>query len=116
GLVFAAYSGASLAPLGNGGRYDHVGEAFGRPRPATGFGVDLGLLASLVEQEEEITPGIYVAATEREDILAEVERLREQGERVVNGFSDQQPNFQELHCDRELVETAEGFELRAVEA
>lgn len=114
GLVFAAYSGGSLAPLGNGGRYDHVGEAFGRPRPATGFGVDLGLLASLVEQDEEITPGIYVAATERADMLAEIRRLREQGERVVTGFSDRQADFQELHCDRELVETMDGFELRAV--
>lgn len=114
GLVFAAYSGGSLAPLGNGGRYDHVGEAFGRPRPATGFGVDLGLLASLVEQDEEITPGIYVAATDRADMLAEIRRLREQGERVVTGFSDRQADFQELHCDRELVETMDGFELRAV--
>lgn len=114
GLVFAAYSGGSLAPLGNGGRYDHVGEAFGRPRPATGFGVDLGLLASLVEQDEEITPGIYVAATNRADMLAEIRRLREQGERVVTGFSDRQADFQELHCDRELVETMDGFELRAV--
>lgn len=114
GLVFAAYSGGSLAPLGNGGRYDHVGEAFGRSRPATGFGVDLGLLASLVEEDDEIIPGIYVAATDREDILEEVRRLRAEGARVVMGFSGQQPDFQELHCDRELVETVDSFQLRTL--
>jgi len=46
GVVFAAYVQGYGKALGNGGRYDHVGEAFGRARPATGFAFDLKSLVS----------------------------------------------------------------------
>ena len=46
GMVFAAYVQGYGKALGNGGRYDHVGEAFGRPRPATGFAFDLKSLVT----------------------------------------------------------------------
>ena len=114
GVVFAAYTGASLLPLGNGGRYDHVGDAFGRPRSATGFGVDLSLLASLGQSEADITPGIFVAATDNGQVRTEISRLRQQGERVVCGFSGQKPDFAELHCNRQLVSTDSGFEVQAL--
>ena len=39
-------AGAANA-IGNGGRYDGIGKAFGRARPATGFTLDLRQLASL---------------------------------------------------------------------
>ena len=116
GVVFAAYTDGSLAPLGNGGRYDHIGEVFGRPRSATGFGVDLGLLASLVEGEEDIAPGIFVPQTDNKNVPAEVVRLRGLGERVVCGFGGQVPDFAELHCDRQLVETKAGLALASVSA
>ena len=45
GVVFAAYGAESPAALALGGRYDRVGEAFGRARPATGFSLDLRELA-----------------------------------------------------------------------
>jgi ATP phosphoribosyltransferase regulatory subunit len=32
--------------VARGGRYDEVGKAFGRARPATGFSIDLRSLAS----------------------------------------------------------------------
>ena len=38
---------ASPAPIGNGGRYDGIGKAFGRARPATGFTLDLRQLADV---------------------------------------------------------------------
>jgi ATP phosphoribosyltransferase regulatory subunit len=53
GVVFDAYcdkgsaaaaQGVSL-PVARGGRYDEVGKAFGRARPATGFSIDLRNLA-----------------------------------------------------------------------
>ena len=46
GVVFAAYVQGYGKALGNGGRYDHVGEAFGRSRPATGFACDLKSLVT----------------------------------------------------------------------
>ncbi len=113
GIVFAAYSAAKPVAVGNGGRYDHVGEAFGRARPATGFGVDLGVLAALAALAEVIPAGIYAPASDAEDLSAEVARLRATGERVVCGFPGQAANYAELHCDRTLVATDGGFEVVA---
>jgi len=50
GVVFDAYcdagaGGASIL-IARGGRYDEVGKAFGRPRPATGFSIELRSLAA----------------------------------------------------------------------
>ena len=48
GVVFDAYChgvGAASQPVARGGRYDEVGKAFGRARPATGFSIDLRSLA-----------------------------------------------------------------------
>ena len=47
GIVFAAY-GESGQRFAKGGRYDDVGEVFGRSRAATGFDIDLKTLAAAV--------------------------------------------------------------------
>jgi ATP phosphoribosyltransferase regulatory subunit len=51
GVVFDAYcdgaAGAASQPIARGGRYDEVGKAFGRARPATGFSIDLRSLAAV---------------------------------------------------------------------
>ncbi|MEK9825756.1 MAG: ATP phosphoribosyltransferase regulatory subunit, partial [Methylotenera sp.] len=48
GIVFAAYAKGYKGPLALGGRYDEVGQAFGRARPATGFSLDLrGVVTAL---------------------------------------------------------------------
>ena len=46
GVVFAAYAQGQPYALARGGRYDEVGKAFGRARPATGFSMDLRELAA----------------------------------------------------------------------
>jgi ATP phosphoribosyltransferase regulatory subunit len=47
GVVFAAYCPDFSSAIARGGRYDGVGRAFGRARPATGFSMDLRELARL---------------------------------------------------------------------
>jgi ATP phosphoribosyltransferase regulatory subunit len=46
GVVFDAYCEGVAGAVARGGRYDEVGKAFGRARPATGFSIDLRSLAS----------------------------------------------------------------------
>jgi ATP phosphoribosyltransferase regulatory subunit len=46
GVVFDAYCDGVAGAVARGGRYDEVGKAFGRARPATGFSIDLRSLAS----------------------------------------------------------------------
>jgi len=46
GVVFDAYCKGLTGAVARGGRYDEVGKAFGRSRPATGFSIDLRGLAA----------------------------------------------------------------------
>jgi ATP phosphoribosyltransferase regulatory subunit len=48
GAIFSVFTAGLPAAVGNGGRYDGIGKAFGRARPATGFTLDLRQLASVV--------------------------------------------------------------------
>ena len=45
GVVFDAYCDGVSGTVSRGGRYDEVGKAFGRPRAATGFSIELRSLA-----------------------------------------------------------------------
>lgn len=47
GMVFAAYCDGAPGAIALGGRYDKVGQSFGRDRPATGFSMDLREIARL---------------------------------------------------------------------
>ena len=109
GLVFSAYAPDLGKAIGTGGRYDHVGEAFGRSRPATGFNVSLNALIKLSEKNSVAAvgfdSGIYAPAADEntQQLQQVVVDLRNAGERVVCGFQGQQPDFDELHCDRQII-------------
>ena len=49
GVVFDAYCDGVTGAVARGGRYDEVGKAFGRARPATGFSIDLRSLAGVTK-------------------------------------------------------------------
>jgi ATP phosphoribosyltransferase regulatory subunit len=49
GVVFDAYCDGVTGAVARGGRYDEVGKAFGRARPATGFSIDLRSLAGMAK-------------------------------------------------------------------
>jgi ATP phosphoribosyltransferase regulatory subunit len=104
GVVFAAYVQGYGKALGNGGRYDHVGEAFGRARPATGFAFDLKSLVSQGRRHRDQVGGIFAVASDDPEMHKQVALLRSQGNRVVQGFAGQAVDLKELNCDRQLVE------------
>ena len=103
GVVFAAYGAHSAAALALGGRYDSVGEAFGRGRPATGFSLDLRELvrgmAGGVEAGGILAPGVV------DDLAlgAEIAALRQQGEIVMEALPGHDGTWREAGCDRQLV-------------
>jgi len=100
GATFAAYATGWPVALARGGRYDDVGRAFGRARPATGFSIDLRELARL---REGAPPRAILAPADRDDDLASlVERLRGAGEIVVRHLGDGDPTHDERRCDREI--------------
>jgi ATP phosphoribosyltransferase regulatory subunit len=52
GVIFSVYTGGEASPIGNGGRYDGIGKAFGRGRAATGFTLDLRQVAGVLGRSE----------------------------------------------------------------
>ena len=85
GTMFAAYCDGLPNAIAQGGRYDEVGLAFGRARPATGFSLDLRELVRVAAVTEITTP--IVAPWSDDDALrAAIVALRSRGERVVQTF------------------------------
>ena len=101
GFVFAAFAEGLGDAIASGGRYDHIGEAFGRARPATGFSLNITSVLSLLSLRQP-SNGIYAPSSTDPGQWQIIQRLREHGERVVSGLS-QAPDFTELRCDRQLV-------------
>ena len=90
GPVFAVYHPEHGKALAQGGRYDGVGEAFGRPRPATGFDLDLkNLIGGAMGLDVIFAP--FVASGERTQLHQAVISLRAQGERVSYALSEDEP-------------------------
>lgn len=114
GIVFAAYKQGYGKALGNGGRYDNIGKAFGRARTATGFAFDLKSLVANGTSEQQKSTGIYVPSTTDPQCDDMVAQLREQGERVVQGFEGQTPNFKEINCDRQLVKKGDQYQIEKI--
>ena len=103
GIVFAAYAQGYAGPLALGGRYDEVGVAFGRARPATGFSLDLrGVVTALAPAK--LTKAILAPAGEDTALLAKIEALRAVGEIVVQELPNVKTQLDELNCDRKLVQ------------
>ena len=103
GMMFTAYVDALSQPIARGGRYDHVGQAFGRARPATGFSIDLltlaGLSTDLDERSAILAPWVSDAG-----LNAAIQALRAAGEIVVQLAPGDAALSAEYRLDRVLVE------------
>ena len=103
GVVFAAYAEGWPNALALGGRYDEVGSAFGRARPATGFSADLRELAS-AGAEGGIEPGILAPYLPRDaGLQRRLEALRARGKTVIVDLPGHARARGELGCNRRLV-------------
>lgn len=80
--VFAQDEHGAIVDCGRGGRYDGVGHAFGRARPATGFSMDLRRLASRANGED-VARVIVAPADDDAELARAIAGLRAQGEAVV---------------------------------
>ena len=104
GIVFAAYSESRPNALAQGGRYDEVGKAFGRARPATGFSMDLRELAALgeggVSEQGVLAP--YRPNDER--LQKKIADLRRTGAVVIVDLPGHADARDELNCDQRLVQ------------
>ena len=80
GLMYAVYAPNRAEPLAKGGRYDGIGEHFGRARPATGFSCDLYVLSS--GQHQHIEQVVAPKGTDKA-MLDAIASVRQQGLSVI---------------------------------
>jgi ATP phosphoribosyltransferase regulatory subunit len=103
GLTFAVHVEGLPAAVLRGGRYDGIGKAFGRARPAVGFSIYLRDLAGL---KDTATPRAVLAPAESDPALrALVHELRAAGEVVVQALPGAEGQAGDFEFDREIVRT-----------
>ena len=108
GVLFAAYVPGQGQAVAQGGRYDEIGEVFGRARPATGFSTDLATLLSLAPPVEATATGIYAPPVGDAALEQRVAALRGRGERVIRALPGAAAAPETLGCDRLLVQQQDG--------
>jgi len=112
GMVFAAYAQGYAGPLALGGRYDEVGLAFGRARPATGFSLDLrGVVTAL--PLAELQKAIFAPYATDSSLAEKIADLRAQGQVVVQELPGHEAHRKELNCDRKLVKESNAWQVVA---
>jgi ATP phosphoribosyltransferase regulatory subunit len=113
GVVFSAYVPGRASAVALGGRYDEVGKAFGRARPATGFSMDLMDFAS-TSGEARDGKGILCPLADDGELRNLVDRLRASGEVVIADLPGHGSTNDELGCDRRIVLDGEVWQVRAI--
>ena len=113
GARFAIYVPGSSDALVRGGRYDEVGAVFGRNRPAAGFSLDIKQLVSVVAPKP-LKAAIRAPWASNGAASEAIAELRRQGETVVCVLPGHESKVDEFHCDRELVQMADRWVVRAI--
>ena len=113
GARFAIYVPGASDALVRGGRYDEVGAVFGRNRPAAGFSLDIKQLVSVLAPKP-LKAAIRAPWSSEGSGAEAIAALRRQGETVVCVLPGHGSEVDEFHCDRELVQIADRWVVRAI--
>jgi len=114
GTVFNAYTPGDGQALAQGGRYDDIGEAFGRARSATGFSADLRRMLRS-HNAGDAAAAILAPRDEDTGLDKEIQALRERGERVIRLLPGQTESELMGRCDRRLVRGKAGWRVERLD-
>jgi ATP phosphoribosyltransferase regulatory subunit len=113
GSRFSIYSRSAVDAVARGGRYDEVGAAFGRKRPAAGFSLDIKALVAAVPARP-LHAAIRAPWSESDDVRKMITSLRARGETVVCVLPGHENEVDEFQCDRELLQVAGQWVVQAM--
>jgi len=113
GAMFSMYAPGASDALARGGRYDQVGQVFGRKRPAVGFSLDIKALSG-VAANRPLRAAIRAPWGEAAELRAAIASLRRLGETVVCVLPGHESEIDEFHCDRELLQAAGQWVVQAI--
>ena len=115
GIVFAAYTPSYGRAVAQGGRFDDIGDVFGRARPACGFDSELKVLAQLSKAANVRPKAISAPLSSDEQLQLLIQQLRSQGERViVDLVSESTGDAQRLGCDRQIVREGQQWQVKTL--
>ena len=103
GAVFTAYLPGRADAIARGGRYDEIGKAFARARPATGFSIDLRDLAGLSDADANGKRIIAPYKPDDAQLQAAIRAFRQAGDTVIVDLPGHKDSRDELRCSDELV-------------
>lgn len=107
GVVYGVYTPEMGYEIARGGRYDGIGEAFGRVRSATGFTTDLHTLVRFVNRAQPVLStrqGILAPAGGDAELEQLIRELRSQGEMVIRLLEGQADSAASMGCNRQLAQ------------
>ena len=113
GVIFSIYAQGWHDALVKGGRYDGVGRAFGRERPATGFSMDLRKLSSGLPPAT-LAKAIRAPWGTDPRLMETLRALRAAGEIVVQALPGQSHDLDEFTVDRELALVDGQWQVKAI--
>jgi len=87
GIVFSAYAQGHGQAIAKGGRYDDIGQVFGRARPATGFSTDLKALIEVTAADADDNAVILAPEGYETPLLDLIRSLRESGHVVIRALA-----------------------------
>lgn len=114
GIVFAAYAQGYKGPLALGGRYDEVGQSFGRARPATGFSLDLRGIATALPPAKSAM-AIFAPVSDDKTLASKIDVLRAEGNIVVQELVGVESSMIELNCNKKLEHYKSGWHVVEIE-
>ena len=115
GVVFSALIPGQGQAVAQGGRYDGIGQAFGRNRAATGFSADLRQLLKLVPDQNGMPSGVLAPYGDDPGLQQAITQLRAAGERVVSALPGAGESATELGCDRDLVKQGGAWVVKKID-
>jgi len=102
GVVFAAFVPQLGQAIARGGRYDDIGEIFGRARAATGFSTDLKVLNRLSKKQFADAEKILAPCDDDQGLKIKIAALRDQGITVIEQLPGQQADARMMGCNKSL--------------
>jgi ATP phosphoribosyltransferase regulatory subunit len=88
--------------IARGGRYDDIGEIFGRARAATGFSTDLKVLDRLSKKQFAPADKILAPCDGDPGLKDKIAALRAQGVTVVEQLPGQLADARAMGCNKSL--------------
>ena len=112
GIVFAAFAPGSGTEIARGGRYNDIGRAFGRARPATGFSAYLKTLVRAAASDAAAPAGRDAILSPWGDdagLMELVRSLRAEGKRVIQELPGQAGGAAAMQCGAVIRRRDDGW-------